>query len=155
LTSRILLVLFAGLLFALVLRAAAGAAERRLHVPYKAGVAVCVVLLVTTMGLGFYFALPAMGAQLHEVAKTLPDTVQRVSQTLHLPALGVAGASKPQDLAANIEKLTSHAVTAVATSVEVFGGFVVLFFVACTARRTPKAIPRSCSGSCRARKSAW
>ncbi|HEY1537700.1 MAG TPA: AI-2E family transporter [Polyangiaceae bacterium] len=128
LTSRVLLVLFAGVLFALVLRAAASAAERRLHMPYKVAVAACVVVFVVSAGLGFYFALPAVGAQVREVGKTLPDIVQRVSQTLHLPALGI-GLNKPQDLAANIEKLASHAVIAVGTSVEVFGGFVVLFFV--------------------------
>jgi predicted PurR-regulated permease PerM len=139
LTSKILLVLFAGVLFALVLRAAAGAAERYLHIPYKAALAACVVLLVAGAGLGFYFALPAMGAQLREAGKTLPDTVQRVSQALHLPALGIAGASKPQDLAANIEKLTSHAATAVGTSVEVFGGFVVLFFVAVYGAADPES----------------
>jgi predicted PurR-regulated permease PerM len=128
-------------LFALVLRAIAGFAERHLRVPYKVAVAVCVLLMVSGSALSFYFALPALSAQVREVGKSLPDMVQRLSQTLHLPVAGAAGA-KPQDLATNIEKFASHALTAVGTSVELFGGFVVLFFVGVYGAADPESYSR-------------
>jgi predicted PurR-regulated permease PerM len=128
-TARILLVLFAGLLFALVLHAVAGAAQRKLRVPYKAAVASTVLLLVAAASCAFFFALPAIGNQVREVGKSLPDAVARVSDTLHLSALGLTGGVKPPDLAGNVEKFAARTLLALGTSLEVFGGFVVLFFV--------------------------
>jgi predicted PurR-regulated permease PerM len=129
LTARVLLVLFAGLLFALVLHALAAAAERKTHVPYKVALASSVLLLVGAASCTFFFALPAIGSQVRELGKSLPEGVARVSETLHLSALGLTGGLKPPDLAGNIEKFTAHTLAALGTSLEVFGGLVVLFFV--------------------------
>ncbi|MEP7049700.1 MAG: AI-2E family transporter [Pseudomonadota bacterium] len=123
LTARILLVLFAGVLFALALRAVATFAAKHLRVPYKAAVAASVLLLVAVTVGGGYLTLPALAAQVSQVAKSLPDGVQRVSQTLHVP-LG-----KPEDWLGSAEKSVLRVVGAVGTSFEVLGGFVVLFFV--------------------------
>ncbi|MEO8903017.1 MAG: AI-2E family transporter [Polyangiaceae bacterium] len=136
LTAHILLIVFAGVLFAVVLQAAARFAERRLRIPYKAAVATCVALLVATTACGVYFALPALTRQLSEVAKSLPAGVQRITETLHVP-LG-----KPQDLVGSVEKYASRVLLALGTSVEVFGGFVVLFFVGLYGALDPDAYAR-------------
>ncbi len=136
LSARILLVLFAGVLFAVVLRAVASFAERHLRIPYKAGVAACVLLLATTSVCGVYFALPALAAQLSEVAKALPAGVEHIAQTLHVP-LG-----KPQDLAGNLQKYAAHVITALGTSFEVLGGCVVLFFVGVYGAADPDSYAR-------------
>jgi predicted PurR-regulated permease PerM len=128
LTVRMLLVIFAGLLFALVLHAVAAFLERRVHVPYKAAVAACVVLLLAAAVLGFSFSVPVLAAQLKDLGAKLPQSIDNVRQTLHLPPLATPG-GKPLDWGANIEKFSSHALTALGTSVEVFGGLVVFFFV--------------------------
>jgi predicted PurR-regulated permease PerM len=136
LTARVLLVVFAGVLFAVVLRAVAGFGARRLRVPYKAALAVCVVMLAVGTGLGFFFALPAITAQLMELGKGLPSTIQRLSQTLHLP---IPSGVQPENIASNIEKFATHAVTVMSASVEVFGAFVVLFFVGVYGAADPEA----------------
>lgn len=136
LTAHILLIVFAGVLFAVVLQAAARFAERRLRIPYQAAVGTCVALLVASSACGVYFALPALTRQLSEVAKSLPADVQRITETLHVP-LG-----KPQDLVGSVEKYASRVVLALGTSVEVFGGFVVLFFVGLYGALDPDAYAR-------------
>lgn len=134
--ARILLILFAGVLFALVLRAIAGLAQKHLRVPNKVGVAATVLLLIAATAAGCYFTLPVLAAQAAQAAKSLPDGVQRLSQTLHLP-LG-----KPEDWLSSLEKSATHLVTAVGTSVEVLGGLVVLFFVGVYGAADPESYSR-------------
>ncbi len=128
LAARVLLTLFAGVLFAVVLRAWASFAERRVRLPYRAALALGVALIFACFGLGFYFALPALVDQVRGFGGSLPTLLERLGQTLHLPLSGALG-SKPQDIATNVQKLAGHAAAALGTSVEVFGGFVVVFFV--------------------------
>jgi predicted PurR-regulated permease PerM len=138
LTVRVWLVLFAGVLFAVVLRAVAGFGARHLRVRYQAVLALCVLSLAAGVGLGVYLALPAFTAQVRDLGKSLPGTLQRVSQILHLPAATSAG-YKPQDIAANIQKYSAHALTALSTSVEALGGLVVFFFVGVYGAADPEA----------------
>jgi len=128
LTARIVLVLFAGLLFAVVLHGISTALERRVHVPYKAAVAASVLALVVVTVLGVYFSVPALSAQLRDLGTKLPQSIDHLRQALHLsPLMGPGG--KALDWGSQIEKLSSHALAALGTSFELLGGLVVFFFV--------------------------
>jgi len=128
LTARIVLVLFAGLLFSLVLHGISTTLERRVHVPYKVAVAGCVLALVAATVLGVYFSVPALSAQLQDLGTKLPQSIDHLRQALHLAPLTAAG-GKALDWGSQIEKLSTHALAALATSFELMGGLVVFFFV--------------------------
>jgi predicted PurR-regulated permease PerM len=127
--ARILLVLFAGLLFAVVLNAVATFVERHTRLPYKVAVGACVVLLVASTALGIYFTAPVLVAQFRALGGTLPQAIDKVRQTLHLSPAVAGKPGQMPDWGPNIEKFATHAVTALGTTIEIFGGLVVFFFV--------------------------
>ncbi len=138
LAARILLVLFAGVLFAVVLRAWASFGERHLRLSYRVTLAIGVGLLVVSVGAGFTLAQPGLAEQAQGLFRSLPTVLDRLGKNLHLPLAGTLG-SKPEDVSTNLRNLAKHAFTALGTSIEVFGGFIVMFFVGVYGAASPSS----------------
>jgi len=128
LTARVLLVLFAGLLFAVVLRALARPAAEKTHVPYPLALTVIVlVLLGGTLGT-FAAFLPRVADELRKLPELLPAALDRVGNTLHLGSLTQSGAAKN---AATItpEKLFSGAIVTAGATFDALAALIVTFFI--------------------------
>ncbi|HEY4103367.1 MAG TPA: hypothetical protein VGM44_05730, partial [Polyangiaceae bacterium] len=78
LLAKTLLLIFAGVLFAIVLRAAAAFVSRLTRLPYKLALAACVLTLVG-LGVGMMILCGTMlASQVRDFGKTLPATIASV-----------------------------------------------------------------------------
>jgi predicted PurR-regulated permease PerM len=128
LASKPLLVLFGGLLFALVLRGLARPLARATELPYGACVAAVVATLVALSTAGVVSIGPAFRDQLVELTKTVPEAAHDVLDHLKRQPIGQAVGSPSADDTAN-RAMQSGAVFAVGTVLDVVAGLVVMFFV--------------------------
>ncbi|HEU4583005.1 MAG TPA: AI-2E family transporter [Polyangiaceae bacterium] len=129
-TAKILLVLFAGVLFAIVLRTASTWLARRLHLP--TGVCLGAIVLVL-LGCGVAFVLrflPEVATEVHWLKQHLPGVLESVREhwlgKLFMEAPGPDGKAPA---AIDPETAMNTAWSALGGSIEVLGSFVVVFFV--------------------------
>ncbi len=128
LTAKVLLVLFAGVLLALVFRGAADWLSRRLHVRYGIMVAAVVVAFVASVAIGGAVLAPAIGDQLAQLKQDLPRAFHEVQERVrHLPVVEQSAGAK--DLGPEAKNVAAGAIAALGTSIEVLGGLAVVFFV--------------------------
>jgi len=137
LLARPLLLLFAGLLAAIVLRAAASFVARHTPVPYVACVAACVVLTLGLIGLGGVLSGATIGNEFRDLGTVLPKALETVRSTLHLPLNGSF-----DNALGSVEGLAERALPALGGSLEVLSGLVVLFFLAVYGAASPEAYRR-------------
>jgi predicted PurR-regulated permease PerM len=82
-TARtVLLILFAGVLLAVMLRAAAAWLEERLHVPRKLSLAIVVAGTAAILALGIWLRGPAVEAQIDQLQQRLPQAAGEFSARL-------------------------------------------------------------------------
>jgi predicted PurR-regulated permease PerM len=136
---RVLLVLFAGVLLALVLAAAADFVARHTRLPRWASLALVVTTLLGLVVVALVAAVPALARQVSELARDLPTALHALrARLVHLSLVAPeGGAQKSAGAEANV--VASSALTALATSVEVIGGLVVIFFVGVYGAAQPRA----------------
>jgi predicted PurR-regulated permease PerM len=84
----VLLLLFAGILLAVLLRALAEGVHRATGLPMGGALAVVVVLLVVGFGALFYFSGTAIAEQVTQLTQALPQSVQKVRQYLDRTPIG-------------------------------------------------------------------
>jgi predicted PurR-regulated permease PerM len=136
---RVLLVLFAGVLLALVLAAAADFVARHTRAPRWAALALVVVTLLALVVVALVSAVPAIAAQVSELARELPTAIHALRARLVHLSLVAAPAAPNANGGPDANVLASSALTAVTTSVEVVGGLVVIFFVGVYGAAQPRA----------------
>ncbi|MGH7281419.1 MAG: AI-2E family transporter, partial [Polyangiaceae bacterium] len=132
LAFKILLVLFAGLLGALVLSSAARKVSSWTRLPHAASVAVLVVLgFAFTVGLAVALA-PPLTKQVDTLMRDLPGIGHRVEDALRrTPIAGPAvqkSIDEPQP--GSTKEVVGAAVSTLGSTMEVLGGLIVIFFVA-------------------------
>lgn len=142
LTARVLLVLFAGLLFAVVLRTLARKAAHVTHVP----LGIPLVLLVTAVlggfaGLIVVFA-PRVVDELRKVPQVLPAALEHLTRALHLGGVAEPSTAKGTSPLAP-DKLFSGAVLTANVSLEIVAGLVVIFFVGVYGAAEPRSYTRT------------
>jgi predicted PurR-regulated permease PerM len=141
LEARVLMVLLAGVLFALVLRALSLVVTKRVHVPYPAALAVIALVVVAVLGLSSYALGAGLLHQMQDLGKQLPQAWDSLLGSLHdKPGLAPL-AERLQDGAA---PAPGHAELAAGAAgvVEAFGGCIVVFFVGLYGAGQPDAYPR-------------
>jgi len=143
-TAKILLVLFAGVLFAIVLRTASVWLARRLHLPSGACLGALVVLL---LGAGVAFALrfvPEIGKEVQWLKQHLPSVLDAVRAhwlgKLFLEAPGPDGKA-PASIDPETAMTTAWA--ALGGTIEVLGSGVVVFFVGVYGAAQPQEYVRA------------
>lgn len=124
-----LLVLFGGVLFALVLRGLALGVCRVTKVPYLAALAAVLVLLVGAVIVAGVLAGPSIVEQLEDLATRLPRAAHELADHVRRAPFGHALANGQAPVAPDAKTVTSGALVALGTSLEVLGGMVVVFFV--------------------------
>lgn len=128
LTARLLMVLFAGILFAVVLRAAARRTSAWTHTPYLLHLVVVVLLVLGALTGLFVVFLPRVAEELAELPQTVPEALGHVTRALHLEQAARPSVAKGTAAVAP-EKLLSGAILTANATLEVVAGFVVVFFV--------------------------
>lgn len=129
---KILLVLFAGLLGALVLNAAAKKVSTWTRLPHVASVAAIVVVgIATTIGLSF-LAAPTLAKQVDTLLRDLPAGAHHVEEALRrTPIAGPAvqkSIEEPQP--GSTKEVVGAAMSTLGSTMELLGGLIVIFFVA-------------------------
>jgi predicted PurR-regulated permease PerM len=130
LTARVLLAVFAGMLFAIVLRAVGSFIARHLHVPYGVILALLVILSIGGAVLAVVLAIPRVGDEIEGLRTALPPAVHRLASSFGYGDvlerhLGGQKLENPQ-----LDKLLRGAIATVGTGFDVLVGLVVCFFVA-------------------------
>jgi predicted PurR-regulated permease PerM len=128
LTVRPLLVVFAGFLFALVLRGIAEPIARKTKVPYVACLAALVIALIATVALGIVLVGPTLRDQIEQLTKTLPSALHSALEHARSAQLAPVApeAKSPTPDAPTIARGAAAAGGAI---LEIASGFVVVFFV--------------------------
>lgn len=122
-----LLILFAGVLFALVLRALATLLHRLTKLPYGVSVAAVLLLLGGAMaGFAVVFG-PAFATQLGALAEELPQAITHATEVVRKAPL--AKAIAPDAPATQVKSLAANALLAASTLLEAGGALAVVFFV--------------------------
>jgi predicted PurR-regulated permease PerM len=124
---RYLLVVFAGVLFAVFLHAVSDWTARRVHLPY--GVMLVAVLLLggALLAVAVISLVPTVAEQVDELRHQLPQAIAKLRERLqHLPLLPPS-TSHPKPLEPG--QALGPALSALGGSIEVLGGLVVVFFL--------------------------
>lgn len=80
--GNVLLVIFASILFAVLLNGASNRMAKRLHLPRGAALVVVLLLLALVLGLAIYFLGPRVAEQIDPLISTLPSSLQRFREYL-------------------------------------------------------------------------
>jgi len=81
-SSQVLLLLFAGILFAILLDAVSGWIAGVTGFSHGWSLAVALLILLVLATLGIWYLAPSVGQQLFELARTLPASIQQLRQVL-------------------------------------------------------------------------
>lgn len=143
---KVLIVLFAGILFALVLEKISARLARSTRLPYVVWVAGLVVLIVAAVVAAVPLLGPQIADQAAELSKVLPDAARSLVERLHhgplAPAISPEAAHKlssPQ----SSPNVLSAALHALRTSVEAIAGLVVVFFLGVYGAAQPQVYKRA------------
>jgi predicted PurR-regulated permease PerM len=138
LAAKILLVLFAGVLLAIALSAGSRFVAKHTHLPYLAALALIVIAWLGATIAAIVLLAPSVAQQVSALLDALPKALSDVRHHLHrIPVLATHGADK--ELGADPKTVALSAVSAAGTSVEVLGGFAVVFFVGLYGAAQPRA----------------
>lgn len=125
-----LLVLFGGVLFALVLRGIAHRLSRVTKIAYGVWVAVLLFTIVAALAVGAVLLGPSLRDQVNDLARRLPDAARHLVQRLrHEPIAQTLTQGRAPDAPADPKTIATGAAVAVSTVLEVLGALVVVFFV--------------------------
>jgi predicted PurR-regulated permease PerM len=80
--AQVLLILFAGVLLAVLLNTISGWVHAKTRIPYGWSLALVVILLAGLLTLSFVLLAPSVGEQMTQLTKTLPASVQQLQENL-------------------------------------------------------------------------
>jgi predicted PurR-regulated permease PerM len=137
--GRVLMVLLAGVLFALALGGTSRWTSRVTHLPYGATLATLAVLLVASLALGTYFLGAGIAEQTEAFAREIPKAWSALLDAIrHRPALAqVIGPVEGK--APTLAPDTAHIVTGASGAFEAIGALVVVFFIGAYGAAQPEA----------------
>jgi len=143
-TAKILLILFAGVLFAIVLRTASVGLSRKVHLPIGVCLA-AIVLVLLGAGVGFWLRfLPELAKEVLWLKGHLPGILDAVrAHWLGKLFLEAPGADGKMPAAIDPETAMTTAWSALGGSIELLGSFVVVFFVGLYGAAEPDAYVRA------------
>lgn len=141
LTARVLLILFAGVLFALVLHAFADFAARNTRTPYGLDLVLVVLLLLGGSVTLFVDFAPRAAEQIAKLPGALPLPVTRALSSLHLDALWRSGGHEHPGV--SLSDLVSSAIGTAGVTVEIVFGLVVVVFVGIYGAADPSVYARA------------
>lgn len=129
--APVLLVLFAGVLFSIILRSAAHWVSRTTRLPVSIALTLIVFIGVGVTTTAVVLTAPFLSEQISDLTNQLPHAVKELRLRLsHIPVLQAASGSRtatPADPGPTSAAAT--AMRAVGSSVEVLSGLVVVFFL--------------------------
>lgn len=128
---QIILLGFAGLLFALLLNACGAWIAKRLHIPEKIGVGAACLLGAGVMTLMGFLAAPAVATQIDELSRDLPKAADRSLASLEQYDWGKAAIERMKKLGEHLgsSETMSRAGGILSTTFGAMGGFVVFVFI--------------------------
>jgi predicted PurR-regulated permease PerM len=145
-TARILLILFAGVLGAILLRACSEWLSRLTRVPVLVVLFMLVTAGLALVTLSLYFQAAALNEQLQAVARQIPQFMteaKRQLRTLHLPHPLDGGTAPVSGPSAHAESVLPAIAGALGSSLEVLASLVVVFFVTIYGAIQPQLYSRS------------
>ncbi len=137
LLAKPLLLLFAGFLAAITLRAASSFVHRHTRLPYLASLGGCVVLGLGLAVLGVVLSGTTIANEFRDLGTALPKALDSLRTSLHLPVPGSV-----DNALGGVEKIAERALPAFGGSLEVLSGLVVLFFLGVYGAADPEAYRR-------------
>lgn len=138
LAPNVLLTLFAGLLFAIVLHGVATWFTKRTRLPYGVTLATLVVLLLGASVASTLWFGPQLAAETNALVEQLAKSVHELTARFHDQPLA-RELSAPKNLVPEAKSYTATALHALGTSVAVVSGLVVVFFVGVYGAANPRA----------------
>jgi predicted PurR-regulated permease PerM len=130
LLAKVLLVIFAGILLAILLRGLAGWLVKRIPLPMGAALALVVLGLLAAMVATGYFLAPRASAQLNQLFVSLPQEVNRLESELASTSWGQVIVSELQPgSGAATTGVVGHVFGAATTTLDVIAGMVVIVFI--------------------------
>ncbi len=143
-TVRVLFAVFAGALFAIVLRAVATFAAKHTRLPYAATLATLVVLLIGGSVAGVVLLAPRVGEELTKLRQAVPAALHTFASSFGygdlvdqmLGKVGNPGADQ-------LGKIAAGAAATVGTTFELMAGGIICFFVAIYGAADPKTYERA------------
>jgi predicted PurR-regulated permease PerM len=135
---RYLLVVFAGVLFAVFLHALAGWIARFIHVPYGVALALLLLLGGAALVVGALSLVPTVSEQIDDLQHRVPEALSKLSERVQklLPKSG--GPQKGPEPGQVLGALLA----ALGGSLEVIGGLIVVFFLGVYGAAQPKVYSR-------------
>ena len=132
LTRKLLLLLFAAILFAIVLSAAADWISGRLHLRRNWALALTLLLLLATFSFSIWLLGDRVGSEVQNLSQQLPDTAAKLHQRLAQHSWGQAvmrAMPSPEGLLSQGSELVRKSLSAAWGLVGILGSSLVIFFV--------------------------
>ncbi len=137
LLAKPLLLIFAGFLAAVTLRAAASFLQRFTRLPYLVCLGACVVGGLALGVLGVVLSGATIANEFRDLGAALPKALDSLRSSLHLPVKGSF-----ENALGGFEKMAESALPAFGGSLEALSGLVVLFFLGVYGAADPEAYRR-------------
>jgi len=131
-TMDVVLLVFCGIQFGLILDAAASLLSRWLHLKQGWALFLTLVLILGTLGGAGLLAAPRVSEQIDELRQRLPEAIQRLSNTIQQTSWGrylMQKGPSAADIAASTGKLFSSLASVFSKTVDVVVGTLVVLFV--------------------------
>jgi len=127
--AKPLLVLFGGLLFALVLHGIATPLAKKTGIPRGAWVGALVVILLASTVVGIVLAGPTLREQTSELAKRIPQLVHDIMTRVREHPVSQALGPPPGNNGPDTQTVAAGTFAAIGGTLDVLGACVVVFFV--------------------------
>ncbi len=144
LAARVLLVLFAGFLFAVALRGAARFIAVHARIRYGIALALLVLVLLGATTTGIIVHAPRVASEVAKLPELLSGPVERTLASLHLPVMQKGSQGGTGRL--RIDEIFSGAIGTASATLEILAGLVVIFFVGVYGAANPRLYSSALSG---------
>jgi predicted PurR-regulated permease PerM len=131
-TRKLLLLLFAGVLFSVVLSASADWISRRLHLPRIWALALVLLLFVVTLSFTIWLVGDRVSSEVQNLSQQLPDTAATLHEKLAQHTWGKAvlrSMPAPEDLLSQSSEVLGKTWSAAWGLVGIAGSSLLIFFV--------------------------
>ena len=131
-TAEVVLIVFAGILFAVLLNAATRTLMQHLGLPHGMALGIVLLLLITIFGLAGYFLAPRIATQIDQLVGTLPAAISELQSTIRNYRWGqeiLQRLPDPQQIIDNTAQVFSQARSIFSGALGVIANFLIIFFV--------------------------